>query len=381
MDSAGKKVPIGASYLIDGKGMLRYGDGEFGYLKLVDSDMDGVWNSKDSPPPYACFVQELSKKNSQYEKILGYLKSDSHPAAVIKAVSNFMVDMGTTEELVKNAYVEAASSFDLVQGAHLFIRDLEKMGYSLVMNSLSPLELVREVCAKRLGFDESSIGERCAGTSSVYKDGMFRGYIPNDKLVFRDRYLSNNKASFGAVGLEVVLSDDPRPLWDGSLVSGIGPMVKKPSIWATDSKDLPNDTSIRLPAARSDISLVSDAILKYEFAYVKSVLMSPDDLSKIRGVYEKLVGMATSIYEARHVTQGARLEFFNNAEYFMKLYGIPMSEIIVDSYAGVFGDGSDAKHNVRRVMSYITEHFFEDGDISWNVRILDEWRKFGKMKW
>ncbi len=260
--------------------------------KMLNSDMDGVWNSKDSRSFAEGWVEAIGNKygfsDSQKKEILKNLviaqkTFDSERAK--KAIMP-LIDAGLTYEAHIDACAYGASNPKIVPGAMQFRDEMLKSGYAIVLNSLSPIEMVQIVGHERLGIPASN----CFGTRlfdenhKILAEPEFN-FSPTKRIntdVYKPQHGLTERT------LEITLGDE---ISDAQMRSRIG---LHPFILVANANDnLPLGTKLKFPEGRECIFPLAKKIKQYEVALVeialgKDVRSSCRKSLEIRRLFEEL---------------------------------------------------------------------------------------------
>ncbi len=238
--------------------------------KLLTSDMDGVWNSKDSRTFAEYWVEFLCIKygftDAQQKDILKNLavaQKTFDKERVKKAIKPF-IEAGFTYEVHLDACYYGAHQPSMVPGAIQFRDEMLRSGYAIVLNSLSPIEMVEIVGYKRLGIPRTN----CFGTRLFDEN---RKLLPEPEFNFSpvkriraDAYKSQHGLT--EKSLEAALSDDISDVHMRSRVS------LHPSVWLTDSNELPDGVRFKFPEGREYIFPLVRKFQQYEVGLMQIAL-------------------------------------------------------------------------------------------------------------
>ncbi len=245
--------------------------------KLFNSDMDGVWNSKDSRTFAEHWVESLGNKygftDSQKEEVLrnfGLAQKTFDTERVKKGFKPF-VDAGVSYEAHLDACRSGAFGPSIVAGALKFRDEVLRSGYAFVMNSLSPIELSGIVGHERMGIPAGN----CFGTRLFDNKGKILSEPEPNFPPMKRTHADEFKPQHGLTekSLEISLSDH---ISDLHMISTVH---LHPSVWVTDSNELPSGVRLKFPQGRDYIFPLARKIQQYEVGLIEIALGKNSQLS------------------------------------------------------------------------------------------------------
>lgn len=256
--------------------------------KILISDLDGVVNKPDTPPPAKYFLGFIvenndylrSKKDSVFEKFKMLEKADN-PKPFAESLSDDFRKGELTKELYLDACDYAAENLSVTVNFNHAIRRLRNMGYRTFVLTASPRDLVVSL-EKRL-----AIKAKYSETSEFHfgSNGVFRRMelnLDETRAAKRDRIMQHSVST--KYGLEIMMDDN----WTtAKRIMKFGP--NHVYFMLTKTEPMPNNITVEMQEARYDSNKIVERIKRLEKGIGVTIVLSERDHKRAIGLSQDAV--------------------------------------------------------------------------------------------
>jgi len=297
----------------------------------------------------------------------------------IETVGKKLVECKLHYKEHKEASAYAAREIRLTPYSNDLVRELERMGYVVSLNSGSPQECV-ELLGQRLNIPRKGIGwfgvyQRIFGSIYKFENGYFTGEIKPgldfNKVIAMKNFLTNIKCP---PSLSIFVSDDPKLDKSPASMAGL-------TVWTINRSLLhkllgykfPGEIKITCPDAKKDMNVLLNYIKRWDLLNIVVYLRTPEAEENLYNLTKNFKKTTENGLEAKENFQIYKNEFLGLAHQLLLL----VEPVITERSLNVFEplrelESSDDIERDKSLMKDIFSRF------SYRIPEIQAPEKFGK---